>query len=1538
MLYIHGQCGVGKTALSSFLWKSVRTVGQAGEAGAITTLYFSFLREDKRRNSIRSMLSSIIYQLLACRPQIFLSFWNHDVWIKWYKALTVEELWIIFRSLISSPIHDGIICIIDAIDQCDIRFDTTLQELLAFSASREAKFKMVVTSRVSPERLHLLPRFSINLDLQKEKEMDLNASTKIYSSDLLQGNAAFLGLEQDIVEKLQNRGTHLDVFLGFESLKSPTLRSTPWSMKTLKSLSYGPSDVCDRVLNEFAELPPWACTALSWIVHAFRPLTFEELSIAIAICDTTTSYSEIEIDVPRDIARDLKQVFGGMLSFNYDEIRFVHQSVKEYLLTHLTSPPSQDHLSLSLTHTDLAKRCLAYLSFADLEDRSPSEPVSWDYSPPRKSDFLGYATEYWPEHYQKAEERDRLYGDVFRFLENEEHLERWNKSRSVKRHIRDWPPHPISSLQSAAELGLTEIVTMLLLQDDGTRITHNDKEAALDMAVDNSHLEAAIQLLNSGTTSRRAVSLAARHGNTELVKQLIDRNALEASEIDGLSPFHEAALRGHTSVIGTLLEAGAIPKSINISEVTPFSLAVKGGQLAALQQLLGANRTVALADDTDLSLLHLAAREGHLEIVRELIKVDADPNARDFRRSTPLLLAAQGGHAVLVKELIDNLGADVKAANEAGSCAVHVAAMHGHAQVFEHLCKAGADIEMKDEQGSRPIHLAANGGHLRVSKILLGRGVDIKTVDGRKLTPLHLAVRQGHLEIVQELLQHSRRITEIIPGRKSKGNVEIGGLDEKAGNESKDDVTPEDGDDAKTYDSGVDSPRSESPTKTPDDEPFYESLDESDASIGMSEFQDSNEATPLHSAAVKGYVEILRELLKTDAQCNIFNKHHFTPLHLAVKEGYVRAVKELLQHNEDPNVADGKESSPLHAASTAGNLSMVKALLSFGADVGKTDENLVSPLHHASRRGHFDVVRQLLKAGADIEATNAIGQTPLHNAISQRHSDVVTALLAKGANPNRNSRQGWTALHFAVGGEDIETALVEQILQCGGDVHASNDHGSTALFLAAKSGSEAVVKILLEAGAKVDARNNSKSTPMHRAAQEGHLTIVELLMEAGGDPLAKKRSDITPLELALANGYLDVAAQLLEPTNAEFPSITEYEEILCSLARQGFEEGITKALKYPLRNLERGDPEYCQSPLSHAAENGHDRVVQKLLDRGADPNSVDKTGRAPLLWAVINGHEVVAKQLLEWHADIHSRDHQQWTALHIAIQTCRVSMVNLLLDKGADISNPILRLTPLHLAAHFHEPAVVRLLVEKGASISSRNKSQETPLDHAVMYGSSSVVELMLDLGADPFAPSPDGWTTIHRAIHHRNQHILDLLVRRCSDTSAGELGWTRLHLAALNGDKDSVTVQLEQGADRTARDRNGLMALHWAAAQSHEDVVQLLLEMNTEVQAKDFEGMTALHHAAFRDNEGIVAALLGMGAERNVADLHGWTPFQIARMYGKDHIRDALWENNETTSISETRAGLAPSRFVKAIDSSNITISEDGLTAIAGKQGLLAT
>ncbi|KAL2826768.1 purine and uridine phosphorylase [Aspergillus pseudoustus] len=70
----------------------------------------------------------------------------------------------------------------------------------------------------------------------------------------------------------------------------------------------------------------------------------------------------------------------------------------------------------------------------------------------------------------------------------------------------------------------------------------------------------------------------------------------------------------------------------------------------------------------------------------------------------------------------------------------------------------------------------------------------------------------------------------------------------------------------------------------------------------------------------------------------------------------------------------------------------------------------------------------------------------------------------------------------------------------------------------------------------------------------------------------------------------------------------------------------------------RSDRVCRRTPLSWAAENGNERVVQVLLEHGADIESRDKYGQTPLSRAASCGQEAIVRLLIGKNADLESRD------------------------------------------------------------------------------------------------------------------------------------------------------------------------------------------------------------------------------------------------------------------------------------------------------------
>ncbi|KAF3177841.1 hypothetical protein TWF788_007623 [Orbilia oligospora] len=92
-----------------------------------------------------------------------------------------------------------------------------------------------------------------------------------------------------------------------------------------------------------------------------------------------------------------------------------------------------------------------------------------------------------------------------------------------------------------------------------------------------------------------------------------------------------------------------------------------------------------------------------------------------------------------------------------------------------------------------------------------------------------------------------------------------------------------------------------------------------------------------------------------------------------------------------------------------------------------------------------------------------------------------------------------------------------------------------------------------------------------------------------------------------------------------------------------------------------------RTPLSWAAENGHETVVRLLINAGAEIETKDWYGRTPLSWAAENGHEVVARLLINAGAEMETKDGYERTPLSWAVRNGYKTVVELLLAAKAEI-------------------------------------------------------------------------------------------------------------------------------------------------------------------------------------------------------------------------------------------------------------------------------
>jgi uncharacterized protein len=367
-------------------------------------------------------------------------------------------------------------------------------------------------------------------------------------------------------------------------------------------------------------------------------------------------------------------------------------------------------------------------------------------------------------------------------------------------------------------------------------------------------------------------------------------------------------------------------------------------------------------------------------------------------------------------------------------------------------------------------------------------------------------------------------------------------------------------------------------------------------------------ATPLFLAAMNGSAAMIEILVKAGADPNQpVLSHAETALMMAARTGKTAAVKMLLDRGAHVDATeDLRGTTALMWAAEENQPDVVRLLVEHGANVNARSKALklirrgglgfarpgpdgqipladpiggLSPLLFAAREGALESTQALLAKGADINQTSVDESSPLLVAVQNGHYEVAQLLLDRGAKPNLANAKGWTALYLAVKNRNQETTaipgprtdgvldFIKVLLDRGADANlrikeeTEVHQGMTALWLK-------------EAGA----------TPLLRAALCGDLTVVRLLMAHGADPLIETFDHTSPLMVASGVGWADGMTH-------------EYsEDETLQLVRLLAESGA------PVNDAN----DHGITPLHGAAYKGANKVVQYLVDRGADLSARDK--------------------------------------------------------------------------------------------------------------------------------------------------------------------------------------------------------------------------------------------------------------------------------------------------------------------------------------------
>lgn len=209
--------------------------------------------------------------------------------------------------------------------------------------------------------------------------------------------------------------------------------------------------------------------------------------------------------------------------------------------------------------------------------------------------------------------------------------------------------------------------------------------------------------------------------------------------------------------------------------------------------------------------------------------------------------------------------------------------------------------------------------------------------------------------------------------------------------------------------------------------------------------KDNQGKTPLHLAAARGNLYMIKCLLEKGANINDQDKCGCTPLHYAAN---IKTIKFLIDKGADYNITDGNSNTRMFYAFEYANLELIKYFV---------EEKLIDPMTKINEygctlfgeafvSGDLDTIMYLI----DEKSVVYNGNDLVESAISHGHFATVKYLIEeKKVDVNYASKSGWTHLFDAVERGDVE--IIEYLLERGVDVDAKagdrTSYGFTTLLL-----------------------------------------------------------------------------------------------------------------------------------------------------------------------------------------------------------------------------------------------------------------------------------------------------------------------------------------------------------------------------------------------------------------------------------------------------------------------------------------------------------
>lgn len=360
-----------------------------------------------------------------------------------------------------------------------------------------------------------------------------------------------------------------------------------------------------------------------------------------------------------------------------------------------------------------------------------------------------------------------------------------------------------------------------------------------------------------------------------------------------------------------------------------------------------------------------------------------------------------------------------------------------------------------------------------------------------------------------------------------------------------------------------------------------------------------------------------------------------------------------------------------------------------------------------------------------------------------------------------------------------------------------------------------------------------------------------------------------------------------------------------------------------------------------------------------------KEGRKDILEYILSRHD-------KFNINIVNKKNQ--TALNLAVKENHTSVVEFLLEKGADptfraiyfykknqknVRLMPIEITNLHRAAINGNIEVFSMLYKTFKNIDLRDASDHTPLHWAARYGHAEMVSHLIDLGADVNTMTKSNETPLLQAVSGNHQNVIGILLEKRpellpqmrSDSYENDI-YNPLTFAATLGNLSAFKFLFTKFAkyvkDQRENSKTGTKQfkktffyyetlLHIAAEHGNINIIKFLLDKNSNINASNSQYLTPLMIAVKFKNINTIKFLLSNDAKTNSDTKPRETALHIAISGGDSDIIKLLLDHNADCTIARSTDGKTPLHIAAElgqVDTCKLLIERGADVNIQDKKG----